>query len=135
MFRWAFLDRFQDFGLLVLRAGVGLSFLLLHGLQRLADPDSWSGVGRSVSYLGIGFGYPVWGFLAILAMTLGAVCLILGFAHRPAALALTITMGVASIWKYYPVGGWGAAGYPATMMVVCLSLLFTGPGKFSLQGK
>lgn len=135
MFRWAFLDRFQDFGLLVLRLGVGLSFLLLHGVHRLTDPDSWSSVGRAVSYLGIGFGYQVWGFAAILAMTLGAACLILGFAHRPAALALAVTMAVASIWKYYPFGGWGAAGYPATMMVVCLGLLFTGPGKFSLQGK
>lgn len=135
MFRWAFLDRCQDFGLLVLRAGVGFSFLLLHGFQRLTDPSSWSSVGRAVSYLGIDFGYQVWGFLAILSMTLGALCLILGFAHRPAALALTITMAVAAIWKYYPFGGWGAAGYPATMMVICLGLLFTGPGKFALQGK
>lgn len=135
MFRWDFLDRCQDFGLLVLRAGVGLSFLLLHGLPRLTDPESWTGVGRAVSYLGVGFGYQAWGLLAILSMTLGSVCLILGFAHRPAALALTITMAVATIWKYYPFGGWGAAGYPATMMVVCLGLLFTGPGKYALQGK
>lgn len=135
MFRWAFLDRCQDLGLLVLRAGVGLSFLLLHGFHRLADPASWSGVGRAVSYLGIGFGYQVWGFLAILSMTLGALCLILGFAHRPAALALTVTMAVATIWKYFPFGGWGAAGYPATMMIVSLGLLFTGPGKYALQSK
>jgi putative oxidoreductase len=135
MFRWAFLDRFQDFGLLVLRVGVGLSFLLLHGFHRLADPDSWARIGRAVSYLGIDYGYTWWGLAAILAMTLGAICLILGFAHRPAALALTLTMGVATIWKYYPFGGWDAADYPATMMVVCLGLLFTGPGKFSVQGK
>lgn len=68
-------------------------------------------------------------------MTLGAAGLILGWAHRPAALALTVTMGVASIWKFYPFGGWDAAAYPVTMTIVCLGLLFTGPGKFALQGK
>lgn len=133
MFRWAFLDRFQDFGLLVLRAGVGLSFLLLHGFPKLVEPSSWAGVGRAVSYLGIDFGHQVWGFAAVLSMTLGAVCLVLGFAHRPAAFALTLTMGVASIWKFYPFGGWSAASYPATMAVVCLGLLLTGPGKYALQ--
>jgi putative oxidoreductase len=135
MFRWACLDRFQDLGLLVLRVGVGLSFLLLHGFSKLVNPSSWEDVGRAVSYLGIKFGYEVWGFAAVLSMTLGALCLVLGWAHRPAALALTLTMGVAAIWKYYPFGGWGAAAYPATLAVVCLALLLVGPGKYSLQGK
>ncbi len=133
--RWAFLDRFHDLGLLILRAGVGLVFLLIHGLPKLLDTGSWARTGRSVSYLGINFGHQVWGFAAILAMTLGAACLVLGWLHRPAALALTVTMGVASIWKFYPFGGWDAAAYPVTMTVVCLGLLFTGPGKFALQGK
>ncbi len=135
MFRWGYLDRFQDFGLLVLRVGVGLIFLLLHGFPKLIDPSSWTGVGRAVSYLGIGFGYQVWGFAAILSMTLGALCLIQPFAHRPAALALTITMGVAAIWRHYPFAGWSASAYPLAMGVVCLGLLFTGPGKYSVGGR
>jgi putative oxidoreductase len=135
MCRWAFFDRFQDLGLLVLRAGVGTAFLLLHGLPRLSEPESWSRIGRAMTYLGIDFGHQVWGFAAVLSLTLGAVCMILGFAHRPAALALAITMAVASIWKHYPFAGWSASAYPATLMVVCLGLLLTGPGKFSLQGK
>lgn len=133
--RWQSLDRCHDFGLLVLRAGVGAVFLCIHGFAKLSDPGSWSGVGRAVSYLGIKFGYPAWGLAALIAMTLGAVCMILGWAHRPAALALTLTMAVASIWKFYPFGGWSAAAYPVTMMVVCAGLLFTGPGRYSLDGK
>lgn len=131
--RLAFLDRFQDLGLLILRIGVGLVFLLIHGLPKLGDPSSWARTGRSVSYLGIQFGHQLWGLAAILTMTLGAACLVLGYLHRPAALALTITMGVASIWKFYPFGGWDAAAYPVTMTVVCLSLALIGPGKFSLD--
>jgi putative oxidoreductase len=135
MFRWAFLDRFQDLGLLVLRVGVGLMFLLLHGLPRLVEPESWARVGRAVSYLGIDFGHQLWGFAAVLSLTLGALCLILGFAHRPAALALTVTMAVAAIWRHYPFAGWSASSYAVSMMIVCLGLVFTGPGRLSLQGK
>ncbi len=132
MFRWDFLDRFHDLGLLVLRAGVGSVFLLIHGFPKLTDPDSWSRTGRAVSYLGVGFGHQVFGLLAILAMTAGAVCLILGVLHRPAALALTLTMLVAAIWKFFPFGGWDAAAYPVTMSVVCFALLLLGPGKIAL---
>ena len=134
--RWAFLDRYQDVGLLLLRAGVGSVFLFIHGFPRLAEGAAeWARVGRAVSYLGIKFGYAGWGFAAVLAMTLGAACLILGFLHRPAALALAVTMGVASIWKFYPFGGWDAAAYPVAMAGVCLSLLVLGPGKFSLYNR
>lgn len=133
--RWSSLDHFHDLGLLVLRAGVGSVFLFIHGFPKLAEPGSWAGVGRAVGYLGIKFGHQAWGLAAILAMTLGAVCLILGWAHRPAALALTITMAVASIWKFYPFGGWSAAAYPFAMMLVCAGLLLTGPGRYAISGK
>lgn len=88
-----------------------------------------------MSYLEIDFAHVAWGFAAALSMTLGGLLLILGWAHRPAALALFITMSVASIWKYYPFGGWDAAAHPAALAIVCLGLLFTGPGKHSLDAK
>jgi putative oxidoreductase len=132
--RWSYLDRFTDLGLLVLRAGIGAIFLLIHGLPRLvADSRAWARVGRAVGYLGIHFGHAWWGLIAILAMTAGAICLILGFLHRPAALALTLTMAVATIWKFYPFGGWEAAAHPATMGIVCLALVILGPGKYALE--
>ena len=65
--------------------------------------------------------------------TLGGLCLILGFAHRTAALALFLTMTVAAIWKFYPFGGWDAAAHPVAMAVVSLGLSLTGPGKYSLD--
>jgi uncharacterized membrane protein YphA (DoxX/SURF4 family) len=81
----------------------------------------------------VNFGHQVWGLLAILAMTAGAVCLMLGVLHRPAALALTLTMFVASIWKFFPFGGWEAAAYPVTMTVVCFALFVLGPGKIAFR--
>jgi putative oxidoreductase len=133
MLRWAFLDPCRDFGLLVLRAGIGGVLLLLHGLPKLTDPASWARLGRAMSYLGVEAGHAVWGFAAVLSLTLGALFLILGFAHRPAALALAVTMGVATVWRYYPFGGWDEAAYPFAIMLVCLGLMFAGPGKYSLD--
>lgn len=135
MWRWSFFDRWHDFGLLVLRAGVGAVFLFIHGFPKLADSDSWARVGRAVSYLGIGFAHQTWGFAAILAMTAGAACLILGFLHRLAALILTITMLVAAIWRHFPFGGWGESAYPVTMAIVCFALMILGPGKYALGAR
>ena len=44
-------------------------------------------------------------------------------------------MAVASIWKYYPFCGWESAAHPVAMAVVSLGLLFTGPGKYSIDAK
>ena len=134
--KWKSLDAWSDTGLLVIRAGVGSLFMIVHGFPKLAGgPDKWESIGRAVSYLGIDFAHTAWGFAAAVAETFGGLLLILGWAHRPAALALFVTMVVASIWEYYPFGGWGAADHPAAMAVVCLGLLFTGPGKHSLDAK
>lgn len=132
--RWKSLDAWSDIGLLVMRAGIGAMFMIVHGYPKLVGgPARWESVGRAMGYLGVDFGYTAWGFAAALAETLGGLLLILGYAHRPAALSLFVTMVVAAIWKYYPFGGWDSAGYPAAMAVVCLGLLLTGPGKHSLD--
>lgn len=132
--RWSALDRCTDAGLLIIRAGVGALFLFHHGWPRLlGGRESWADVGRAMGYLDIKFGYPVWGLLALLAETLGGLCLILGFAHRPAALALALTMAVAAIWEFYPFGGYEAAAHPLALLFVCTGLIFTGPGKLSLE--
>lgn len=132
--RWKFLDRWHDAGLLILRGGVGTVFLGIHGVPLLSEGGSgWSNIGRAVSYLGIHTGYIWWGFAAMLAMTVGAACLILGLFHRVAALVLTITMIVAAIWRFYPFGGFEAAAYPICMAIVCLSLFIIGPGRYSLE--
>lgn len=134
--KWNFLDSWSDAGLLIIRAGVGALFMCVHGFPRLmGGPEKWNSTGRALSYLGIDFGYTIWGLAAAMVMTFGGALMIIGLAHRPSALALFITMAVASIWKYYPFAGWSAADHPAAMAAVCLGLLFTGPGKYSLDAK
>lgn len=121
-----------------MRVGVGALFMCLHGFPRLmGGPDAWTATGKAVGYLGIGMGHTFWGLAASLIMTFGGALLIVGLAHRPVALALSVTMAVASIWKYFPemLGGWNAADHPVAMAIVCLGLMFTGPGKYSLDAR
>jgi putative oxidoreductase len=132
-------DRFADHGLLIIRAGLGLMFALYHGWPKLiGGPEVWQHTGRAVSYLGLHGGYTVWGFLAALLECGGGLCLVLGFAARPVALALTVEMCVAAIWSYYryfPFGGWSLAAHPFELAIVFLGLFYLGPGKFSLDSR
>ncbi|HSY54786.1 MAG TPA: DoxX family protein [Opitutaceae bacterium] len=132
--RWAFLDRYADCGLLIIRLGLGAMFLIYHGWPKLiGGPDEWRNVGRAVGYLGLRNGYTAWGFVAALAECGGGLCLMLGFAARPVALALAIEMGVATIWRYYPFHTTGIAAHPFELAIVFLGLCITGPGKLSLD--
>jgi putative oxidoreductase len=134
--KWKSLDAWSDVGLLIIRAGIGALFMCVHGFPRLmGGPEKWTATGRALSYLEIDFGHTAWGLAAALIMTFGGALMILGLALRPVALALFFIMAVASIWKYYPFAGWSAADHPAAMAVVCLGLLFTGAGKFSIDAK
>jgi putative oxidoreductase len=135
-FKWKSLDGWSDAGLLIIRGGIGGLFMCVHGFPRLmGGPDKWKSTGRALSYLEIDFGHTAWGFAAALAMAAGVALMILGLGHRPVALTLFVTMAVASIWKYYPFVGWDAAAHPAALGIVCLGLLFTGPGKYSIDAK
>jgi putative oxidoreductase len=137
--RFAGLDSFADHGLFIMRVGLGLMFALYHGWPKLiGGPDGWQHIGRAVSYLGIHGGYTVWGFLAALLECGGGVCLVLGLAARPVALALAAEMCVAALWsyfRYFPFGGWSQAAHPFELAIVFLGLFYVGPGKYSLDSQ
>ncbi len=137
--RCAGLDSFADFGLLIIRVGLGLMFTLYHGWPKLiGGPDTWQHTGHALSYLGVHGGYTAWGLLAAITECGGGICLILGFAARPVALALALEMCVAAIWsyyRYYPFGGWSLAAHPFELAIVFFGLFFLGPGKYSLDSQ
>jgi putative oxidoreductase len=126
----------MDTGLLVIRLGVGLMFLLVHGGPKLmGGPETWERVGGAMSVVGIGFAPVFWGFMAAASEGIGGLLLALGLFTRPAALLMTVTMAVASTMHLSHGDGLAKASHAIELGVVFLGLLMTGPGRYSLDQK
>ncbi|MEO6150314.1 MAG: DoxX family membrane protein, partial [Mucilaginibacter sp.] len=90
------LGKHKDFGLFVIRVGLGIMFIY-HGYPKLlGGPEFWEGLGSSTKYIGFTFMPVVFGLLAALAETLGGLLLILGFAFRPVCIILVLHLMVAA---------------------------------------
>ncbi len=123
-----------DLGLFVLRAGLGLMFVFVHGLPKLMEGVvKWTALGGAFNrLLGISFAPAFWGFAATIAEFGGGLCLIAGIFFRPACTLMLFTMliAIASIIR----GGYGfrGAAQPVELAILLLGLILAGPGKFTL---
>lgn len=128
----------QPYGSAVLRVAVGTIFVA-HGAQMLFGV--WGGLGLSgtaafMGQLGLGPGFPL-ALLVALVELVGGLMLIIGAFALFAALALAIVMGVA-IWKVHLAAGFFLpAGYEYNIVLLgaLISLMLTGPGAFSIDGR
>ncbi len=129
-----FLKKYQDFGLLFLRLGIGIDFLLLHGWGKLmAGPERWQRLGSLMPSFGIEEIQIFWGFCAVLSETVGAVLFATGLFYRPVSALLGFTMIVAVYAHLISGDSWGVASHALKMVFVFLGLMFTGPGKYSID--
>ncbi len=133
MLALTFLSRFREFGLLAMRVGIGLAFIVHGSGKMFAGPALWEQLGGNMAGLGITFMPTAWGFLAAFAEFAGGILFILGFLFRPAALMLLCTMIVATFTLYKGGQEFPAYSHPLKMAFVFLGLLFVGPGKFSFD--
>lgn len=117
-----------DFGLFLLRMGVGV-MMLVHGVDKLqmlirgeytifADP---LGIGAMASLI-----------LCVFAEVVCSVMLMLGLLTRLAAVVLILNMSVA-LFMVLGLSVWGVQELAAVYLLVYLVLLYTGPGKISLD--
>lgn len=132
------LGNYKNFGLLIIRLGLGLMFIY-HGYPKLTGgPDTWKGIGGATAVVGIHFLPVVWGLLCALTETVGGFLLIIGLAFRPVCLLLVINLVVAAIFLYHQPGengGLGGAAHPIEDAIMFAGLLFVGPGKYSVDKK
>jgi putative oxidoreductase len=130
------LDKFRDIGLLLLRLGVGGSFLIIHGGPKLtAGPEIWGKLGGAMANLGVGFAPTFWGFMAAFSEGIGGLLLILGFFFRPATALMAFTMFVAMIMHISKGDDWGTASHALELLFVFAGLFLVGPGKYALDEK
>jgi putative oxidoreductase len=127
------LSKYKDFGLLVIRVGLGIMFIY-HGLPKLmGGEDMWMKVGSSAKYVGITFAPVFWGFMAGTVEALGGLFLIIGLAFRPVCLLLIINLIVAAAYHFGSGGGMEAAAHAIEDAIMFAGLFFIGPGSYSLD--
>lgn len=129
------LGKYRDFGLLVLRVGVGAMFIL-HGWPKISGgPGGWAEIGGAMGYLGIHVWPTVWGAAAAVAEFVGGILLVLGLFTRVAALLLLCTMIVAVAFHLGRGDGIGGASHAIELACVFFGLLLLGPGRHSVDGR
>ena len=126
---------YRDFGLLLLRTGIGVMFIL-HGLPKLmGGPEVWAQVGKAMELVGITQAPVFWGFMAGFAEVVGGFLLAMGFLFRSACILLLITMIIATTRHMMGGDGFGGYSHATEAAILFFSLLFIGPGKYSLDRK
>lgn len=127
--------RYKDTGLLLLRIGIGTMFIL-HGWPKLAGgPARWEAIGQTMELVGISFAPAFWGFLAGFAEVAGGLLLILGLFWRIACLFLLLTMIIAATRHIAAGDPFNVYSHAVEAAILFFSLLFIGPGKYSLDNK
>lgn len=114
-----------DTGLLALRIGVGIIFIVA-GWGKFTD------IGATVGFFAT-LGFPA--FLAYLVTAvelLGGVAVILGVFTRTAGALLAITMAVAIVVTYKDIS---TVFTPLALFFSSLALFFAGSGRYSLPQK
>jgi putative oxidoreductase len=125
-------SRRLDAGLLLLRLGLGLAMIILHGvphLQLLADK-----VPSFLPLFGIGGRATL--VLAVVVEIGGAGLLIFGWFTRAAAIALATLMAVAFVVVHGASFEGEQSGELAFLYLICASVLtLTGPGRYGCDSK
>lgn len=132
-------NSFYDFGLLVLRLGIGASMALFHGYGKIiGGPEAWVQYGQSMQRFGIDF-FPVfWGFMAGFSEFFCSIFIALGLFFRPATLLLAFTMFVAATYHLglpadAPNSGFSGASHALEVLTVSIALFFSGPGRYAFM--
>lgn len=128
------LSNFDFLGVFLLRLGIG-ALIAFHGFPILVGgTEGYERVGSAVSLVGIHSFHLVFGLAAAVIQSVGGLFLILGILTRGIALLLSVIVGLA-------IAGLIRNGGPVDLsfLVYCqvflgvLSLVFIGPGRFSLD--
>lgn len=129
------LDKYRNQGLLILRIGIGLMFIG-HGLPKiLGGKEGWAKIGGAMANIGINFMPEFWGFMASFTELFGGIFLTLGLFFRPATILLTFTMLIAALMHLKNGDSFNVWSHAAESAILFGSLIFIGPGIYSLDEK
>jgi putative oxidoreductase len=120
-------------GLLLLRIGLGITFIC-HGFPKLTGgPEGWINLGGAMENWGISFVPVFWGFMGAISEFGGGLLLLLGLFFRPVCILLVLTMATATTVHLKNADPFSTLSHALEMGIVFFSLFFIGPGRFSLD--
>jgi len=128
-----------DLAIFVLRICLGVVFMA-HGLQAVLGMFGGPGInGFSDMLASLGFKPALfWAYLGAYVELIGGLFIILGIFTRGAALFILIFMVVAAFKVHLAKGFFIQAGgfeYNFVIICICIALMLSGPGKFSIHAK
>jgi putative oxidoreductase len=119
--------------LFLIRVNFGIIYIM-HGFPKIAGgPERWEGIGGAIDVVGLGFAPVFWGFLASISEFGGGLLLVLGLLTRPAAAFMAFTMLIATIMHISVGDPIGTVLHPLKGLVVFVALLYSGPGRWSVD--
>lgn len=132
-------QRMMDVSLLIIRLAIGIVFVA-HGLQKVFGMFGGAGIeGFAGTMEALGFSQPlVWAWLIGLGELVGGIFLILGILPRLSSAVIAAIM-VGAIVTIHGQNGYFAKGggieYQLFIIMVCLPVMLSGGGKFSVFDK
>jgi putative oxidoreductase len=130
--RLAFLAKYREAGLLLIRVSVGLLFILYAAPALIGGPKAWAHVGVGAGHFGLHSHFQIWGFLGSLLGCLGGVLMIFGLFFRIGVL-LVLLLAVGHALAVCKGTGFRVALPSIEMCFVLAGMLFIGPGKYSVD--
>lgn len=127
------LNRYRHVGLLILRIGIGATFIV-HGVTKfLGGTEALAMVGSVMSSFGIDSGHAFWGGVAATLETVGGLSLLLGLFTRVGAIAAALVLLGAFVSHAAagdPLSVWL---HPLKTFAATVAIFFTGPGRYSVD--
>jgi putative oxidoreductase len=131
--RMQFLAKYRETGLLLMRVGLGVLFIIITGPVLLGGPSRWGNFGGAIRSLGLHTNYQFWGFLGALMGCAGGALMIFGLFFRPGVLLCLVITLVHLLGVLGGIGSYRANLAAIELFVVLIGLLFVGPGKYSVD--
>lgn len=129
------LDKYRDAGMLLMRGGAGLVFVLLAWPAFAAGETRWTQIGQMFNAFGIKDGYVFFGLLIAVIQLLGGLLLIVGALTRFAATLLLLSMGVViahAVDQGNEFKNWSSAVIAGALLA---GLMVMGPGRYSIDSR
>jgi putative oxidoreductase len=127
-------ERQLNLGLLLMRLGLAATLLTIALPRLLGGSRMWIEVARDVRFLQPDFPSQVVGLILVAIQVLGSLGLITGGLFRISTALIALVYGLhcfdfmSSGYKTLPL-------YAAALACVCIGLMITGPGRYSVAVK